>query len=130
MLKQVQHDKPIMLNTSLPPQKQNVNWVIVLHGIVIILIWASPFLFRWQLIIIVILLYFLQIIFLGDCILTRHQFDVKKRGVTFYYFILVKLGFAPDMYRVRFVADYIMPPVILGVALTWQLALNNLPLIF
>lgn len=119
-----------MNQTSLPAQKQNTTWTIILHAIIIILIWTSPLFLRWPLIIFGIIAYYLQIIFLGDCILTRRQFDVKKRGVTLYYFVLFKMGFRPDMYRVRFVADYIMPWVILGVAIILQLVLNFHPLIY
>ena len=73
---------------------------------------------------------YLQIIFFGDCILTRKQFEVKKRSITFYYYILVKFGFKPNMYHVRFFADYIMPWIILGIALLWQISLNNQPQIY
>lgn len=119
-----------MTETSLPTQKQNTGWVVFAHALIVILIWTSPFLFRWQLIVLGIILYYLQIIFLGDCVLTRRQFDIKKRSVTFYYFILTKIGFRPDMYRVRFIADYIMPPIILAVSLILQLALTKQPLLY
>ncbi len=119
-----------MNGSILPRQRKHISWVIGIHGIVIILIWVSPFLFHWLLAVIGIVLYYLQILFLGDCVLTRRQFDVKKRGVTFYYFILTKLGLKPDMYRVRFVADYIMPWIILCIALLFQFAFHHKPLIF
>lgn len=119
-----------MSQNQLPKQKENITWVIWLHAAVILLIWASPFLFSWRIIIICIVAYYLQIIFFGDCVLTRRQFDIKKRSVTFYYFILIKLGFKPDMYRVRFIADHIMPWVILGTSLLWQLFFHQKPLIY
>lgn len=104
--------------------------MIVLHAIIIILIWASPFLFRWQLVMIGVVLYYLQIKLLGDCILTRRQFDVKKRDVTFYYFTLVKLGFKPALHRVRFVTDYVIPLLLIGSSIVWQLLLSKQPLIY
>lgn len=100
-----------------------------LHLIIILLIWASPFLFGWWLIVIGILLYFMQLIFLGDCLLTRRQFSTKKRSITFYYYIITKFGLKPSGYRIRFLADYIMPPIILGWALVWQLVFDKKPLI-
>lgn len=115
---------------QLPQQKRNSGHIIWLHAIVVILIWLSPILLHWWLVAIGILAYYLQIIFLGDCILTRRQFEVKKRSVTFYYFILVKMGFTPDMYRVRFIADYIMPWVILGIALLLQVVLKFQPFVY
>ncbi|MFA5051567.1 MAG: hypothetical protein WC544_00710 [Patescibacteria group bacterium] len=100
-----------------------------MHLAGIVLIWASPFLVRWWLILTGICLYFMQIAILGDCFMTRLQFSTKKRSVTFYYYLLVKFGFAPNGYRVRFLADYVMPPIILGFALVWQLALDKSPLL-
>lgn len=105
------------------------SFIIIVHFLEIVAIWLSPFLVTWWLIIIGIAAYALQLLILGDCFMTRWQFGNKKRGPTFYYFLLVKMGFSPDMQRVRFIADYIMPPVILGLALVWQLALNNKPLV-
>ena len=119
-----------MNSPLLPRQKHNVSWVIVLHIIVIILIWASSFLFRWQLVIIGVILNYLQIRLLGDCILTRRQFDLKKRNVTFHYFILIKMGFKPALHRVRFVTDYIIPSVLISIAIVWQLLLSKQPLVY
>lgn len=116
--------------SQLPPQKNNTTHIIWLHALVVLLIWLSPFLLSWWLIVTGIAVYYLQIIFLGDCILTRGQFEVKKRGVTFYYFILVKMGFKPDMYRVRWIADYIMPYVILGMAVALQVIFHVRPLVY
>ena len=81
-------------------------------------------------IIIGMIAYYLQIFLLGDCIFTRKQFDTKKRGITFYYFILTKLNFKPNMYKVRFVADYIMPLLILGIAILWQIIAKKESIIF
>jgi|GEM_PF-2150977 len=100
-----------------------------LHLVIILLIWASPFLFNWWLIAIGIFLYFIQLLALGDCLLTRRQFFTKKRSVTFYYYIITKFGFKPNGYHIRFIADYIMPPVIIGIALVWQLGFDKKPLI-
>ncbi len=104
--------------------------VIVLHAIVITLIWVSPFLFRWHVILFGIALYYVEIITIGDCILTRRQFQTKKRDMTFYYYLLEKIGLRPSMTRVRIIADYVMPPLILGIALIWQKCMAQVPLIW
>ena len=113
---------------QLPPQKENIKHIIWLHALVVILVWLSPFLLSWWLIIIGIAIYYLQLMILGDCILTKWQFDTKKRGLSFYYFVLVKMGYEPDMYRVSWIVDYITPWVILGIALFLQLILHFYPL--
>lgn len=101
-----------------------------LHLLVIFVIWTSPFCFRWPLILVGIVLYYVQILTLGDCLLTRRQFATRKRSITFYYYLLVKFGFKPDGYHIRFIADYVVPPVILAAGYLWQVVLNNPPLIF
>jgi len=103
--------------------------IIWIHGLIILLIWLSPFLFHWLGILIGIALYVVQIIIVGDCILTRKQFGVKKRGPTFYYYLLVKLGFHPDMQRVRWISDYIMPVIIFLLAMMWQVVLHHQPFV-
>ncbi len=57
---------------------EQTGGVIWLHALVILLIWMSPLLFRWPIIMLGIALYYAQIIFLGDCILTKRQFDTKN----------------------------------------------------
>lgn len=92
-----------------------------LHLILIILIWSSPFWLNWKFILFFIFLYYLQLIILKDCILTKAQFETKKRGVTFYWYYLTKLGFNLNKEKVRFIVDYIFPWVILTIALICQI---------
>ena len=117
------------MSNNVPLQKENVGLVIALHAFWVLAIWASPFLFPWWVIIVGIAVYFLQLFLLGDCILTRAQFETKnKRGPTFYYYLLIKLGFKPDMQRVRWIADNVMPWVILGGAVILQIGFKFEPL--
>jgi hypothetical protein len=117
------------MQNKIPLQKEHVGWVIILHAIGVLLIWASPFLFPWWVVAIGITAYFLQLFLLGDCILTRAQFHTNnKRGPTFYYYLLTKLGFKPDMQRVRWIADNVMPWIILGLALVLQVGFKFEPL--
>ncbi|NTV22526.1 MAG: hypothetical protein HGB03_03100 [Candidatus Yonathbacteria bacterium] len=91
------------------------------HLLLIIAVWSSPFWLPWELILIGIILYYLQLLLVGDCILTKWQFKSQRREMTFYAHVLEKLGFQFDRHKVRFTADYIMPGIILGIALLWQL---------
>lgn len=107
-------------------QKDNVGWIIAFHGTLIALTWVSPFLFPWWVIVLGIGAYFLQLAIWGDCVLTRAQFETNnKRAVSFYYFLLVELGFKPNMQRVRWIADTVIPWVILSIALLWQQVFNQ-----
>jgi hypothetical protein len=87
------------------------------HLLIIILIWLSPFVFSWKIILVGIGLYYFQLIIFGDCILTKKQFKTNKRGVTFYSHLLTIAGFQPNLAVVRIIADYVMPWIILGIAL-------------
>ncbi|MFA5134624.1 MAG: hypothetical protein WC505_02435 [Patescibacteria group bacterium] len=110
-------------------QKNNVIGIIWLHAVIIALIWTSPFLFSWYIIFLGALAYYLQIIILGDCILTRRQFNVPRRSITFYDYLLSKIGIKTKRLRIRFIADYILPWIILGTALLWQIVLDHPPLL-
>lgn len=105
--------------------RQDFGLIFWLHLAAIIGIWASPFILSWKLIVVGIFLYYLQLLIIGDCILTRQQFLSAKREVTFYSYYLEKFGIRFERREVRIVADYIMPPVILGIALMWQIKLGN-----
>jgi len=92
-----------------------------LHLLLILAIWSSPFWMPWKLIILGIALYYLQLLLVGDCILTKRQFESPKREMTFYAHLLEGLGFHFNRRKVRLVADYVMPYIILGIALLRQL---------
>lgn len=104
--------------------KSDFGLIFWFHLILIILMWASPFWLSWKLIILGIFLYYLQLVIFKDCILTRAQFETKKRSTTFYWYYLTMIGFKLNKERVRFAADYIFPWIILGLALVWQVVLG------
>ena len=66
-------------------------WV---HLIIVVFIWLSPFYLRWEVILAFILLYYIQLVFVGDCILIKKQYGTKKREITIYTQILENLGFS------------------------------------
>lgn len=93
------------------------NFTIAAHAIVIIAIWVSPFVLPWYVIAIGIVAYYVELMIVGDCILTRMQFSTTKRTTTFYTFVLQKLGFHPNERRMVLISDYVLPWVILGITL-------------
>ncbi len=99
-----------------------VFWV---HLAIIAAIWTSPFYLSWQFIIAGIALYHLQILILGDCVLTRHQFHAGRGKVTFYGYYLEKLGFRFNPRSIRSFLDYVLPLLILGAALLWQVQFGH-----
>jgi len=100
---------------------------LFLQFIFILLAWASPFYLNWKLILAGIFIYYLQLIVLKEDFLTKGNFSTKERGeMTFYSFILEKIGINIDRKRMQLIADYLFPWVIFIIALYWQRILEKL----
>jgi len=99
--------------------KKDFGLIFLIHLILIILIYASPFLFSCKLILIGVLYIYIQEIFLKGCFLTHMQFG-KDPEMTFYYEYLTMLGFKVNKRKLKFFMAWIMPLIILGFALIWQ----------
>jgi len=92
-------------------------WV---HLFIILLIWSSIFWLNWKIIFIFVLLYYLQLLIFGNCILTIKQFNSKKRSKSFYAFTLKKLGFNVNEKTIANFVDFVTPWIILFLAIVWQ----------
>lgn len=102
------------------------------HTLLIILAWASPFYLDWKIILIGIFIISIQELIFKGCILTNLQFNKKikaKSDNTMYYFYLEKIGFKPNKKKIKFLARYIFPLIILILAIIWQILLNHSPII-
>lgn len=95
--------------------------IFIFHILIIFLVGSSPFWVNYKFIFIFILAYYLQIFIFGNCLLTIKQFNSNKRETSVYSFILKKLGFKINQKNVANFVDFIMPWIILGIALIWQL---------
>jgi len=113
--------------------KKTVNdWGIDfwIHLPLIVLLWLSPILISWKIILIGIALYYLQLIVFGDCIMSKKQFGTKKRSITFYWYYGSKIFPRLNMNKVKFCADWVFPYIILGIALIVQIIIDFKPLIY
>lgn len=99
--------------------------IAVFHALVILAFYASPFILDWKLVAAIVILYYLQLALLGDCILTMWQFKERNRTVSFYGYMLGLLGFHPDEEHIRVVVDYVIPGSMLLIAVIYQLALGH-----
>lgn len=97
----------------------------LLHSILIVGIWLAPFFVEWKIFLALIILYYLQLFIVGNCILTIWQLGERKRDATFYWWALEKFGFHLDKTKVRIFVDTILPWILLAIALTWQVGLGN-----
>lgn len=108
----------------------NKLFITIIHLIIIIIVLFSPILFDWGMIVIGILFYYLQLLLIKDCFLTKIQFNTQKREITMYSYILESLGINLSRSKIRFFADWVLPYLILLIALILQNILNFEPLIF
>ena len=92
-----------------------------LHLIIILLVLSSPFWLSWKIITIFILLYYLQLFFLKNCVLTKLQFNEPERDTTFYSYYLTKLGFKVNKRKLKIFLDYVLPWVILLISFLLQI---------
>lgn len=92
-----------------------------LHLVIILMIYTSPFYIPWPVILFFIFLYYIQITYVGNCVISRLEFKEKIRNTTFYSHYLQKLGFPVNKDKLRMFLDYVMPWVILSIALMYQL---------
>lgn len=97
----------------------------IIHSIIILLAYVSPFLIEWKIVLGFIFLYYIQLFVFGNCILTLAQFKEDTRDTTFYSYLFAKLGFNPKKTTLRIIVDYCIPWVILLFAIFWQIYLNH-----
>ena len=94
------------------------------HLIIVLFMWSSPFWLSWKVIFLLIFLYYIQLLFYGDCILIIAQYKNKRREITIYTQILENFNFKINRKRLVFISDYVFPWVILGIAFFWQVILK------
>ncbi|MFH0890813.1 MAG: hypothetical protein V1856_02160 [Candidatus Liptonbacteria bacterium] len=100
--------------------KEKYGLIFWFHLVIIVLIWTSPFWLSWKIILFIIFLYYFQLWLIGDCILTKWQFQTKTRSKTFYSHLLQKMKVSASETKVRIFVDYVLPWLILGFAYWYQ----------
>ena len=96
--------------------------VIIAHIVVILLAYSAPFWLDWRLVTLGVVLNYVQIIIFKGCVLSLAQFEDKKQ--TFHEWYLRKFGFKPNRNILNFTLRYIIPFVLLGIAVVYQLMLK------
>jgi hypothetical protein len=96
--------------------------VIIVHILVILLAYSAPFWLDWRLVAVGVVLNYVQIIIFKGCVLSRAQFEDKKQ--TFHEWYLRKIGFKPNRTILNFTLQYVIPFVVLGLALIYQVILG------
>ncbi|TAL14669.1 hypothetical protein EPN95_02070 [Patescibacteria group bacterium] len=103
-------------------KKSYTTAIIILHIVVILLADFSPFWLDWKLVVLGVIAYYLQIAFFGGCVLSQAQFKDKKQS--FHEWYLRKLGLKPNQKYLNLTLRYIIPFLLLGLALIFQVLLQ------
>ena len=82
---------------------------------------------KWKVVFIGILVYYLQFLVFGGCVLTIKKLGTeRKEGFNVYY--LRKMGFSINEKKLKVILNFIVPWAILTFALIWQIVLKHSPL--
>lgn len=103
------------------------DMIAIVHSVIIVIAWLSPFWLDWKIIFICLTFYWIQIIVFRGCIMTNWQFNkkIKHRGdMTMYSYWSERFGYKVNRKKLRFSSDYIMPGIILILTIIYQILLN------
>jgi hypothetical protein len=101
-------------------------WV---HLILLPIYYLSFILFHWKIVLLIAILIPLQYALLGGCFLTILEFEEQRKNTGYFHYYLKKAGLNFKK-RTIGILSVVMPWVILGLALFWQLVLKKRPLLF
>jgi len=99
-----------------------------LHSAIILFAYLSPFLIDIKFVVVLFLLFYLQDALIKNCVLTMEQFH--KRKIDFYYYYFKKFGFNFGKRKLEIIEEGIIMPLVLFIAIVWQVFLGNAPLLF
>lgn len=102
-----------------------------LHLMLIISAYSLPFWVNWKLILVMVVIYRLQLFVFGGCVLTILEQKNKSAGEanSFHRYYLTKAGINVSHKRMMFIVDYVVPVLLLIIALVWQVWLGKKTLI-
>ena len=99
-----------------------------LHLLIVLFLWASPFLFPWWMTIIFMVLLAIQFLFTNNtCIITMAEFGTTHPKMSFYADLFSRIGFKVNQNKMDFTSTYIFPIYKIIIAIVWQLILKINP---
>ena len=104
----------------------------LLHLLVIIIAYSSPFWLDWRLFFIGLALYYIQILIFKGCVLTWAQYGTFKESFSNRFFtkILGFLGFKTTKESIQYFLNYYLPLLLIITCIIWQLILKMPILIY
>lgn len=92
--------------------------IVILHVIIIILAYTSPFWLDWRLVALGIIANYIQILIVGGCVLSHAQFEDK--GQSFHEWYLKKFGLKVNRRILNVVLRWVIPFLLLAIAILFQ----------
>lgn len=101
--------------------------VILLHIALIVMAYSSFVWLDWRLVVLGVGLYYIQLLVFGWCVLSLAQFDREK--ISFHEWYMTKLGIKVNRKRLNFALTWIIPFVIVALAVITQIVLHITPVV-
>jgi len=101
-----------------------IFWI---HMLIEVVAWLSPFLINWWIVVLGAILLQGQFLIFGGCVLNRLHFK-KHKDTIFLYPYLRMIGIKTSFKNTRMIMRYVVPVVVIGVAIFWQVILGHPPL--
>ena len=100
--------------------------VSLLHLLVILLAYSSPFWLDWRLFTIGLTLYYLQVLVFKKCVLTYAQYGTFHDSFSARLFIRAfkYFGFKPKKQAVKLALDFYLPLFLILINVVWQLVMK------
>jgi len=106
----------------------NKNIYFWFHLILLLLAYASPWLFNWQLIVIGVVLLQIQYWVIDGCYLTKLEMG-KDKNQTFVWYYLKQIFPKLSAVKTKFVIRFVIPVILVGLGYYLQEIMNLIPLI-
>ncbi len=113
----------------MPEQAQDFGLYFWSHLVLIVAMWTSPLWLAWPLVAVGVVLYWLQLLVFGNCILTKGQFRTESRTRSFYQHYFEKMGFRVDGPKLIRFLDVYAPCIIFAAAFVVQRYVTWAPLL-
>lgn len=100
-----------------------------LHGLAVLIAWFSPIILDWKIIIGIAIILQIQYLIINGCFMTYSEFGKGDKDITFVWYYLNKLV-KLDKRKFKIFNLYIVPAIVIIVALILQIRFSFKPLLF
>ncbi len=108
------------MSFSFEIKKKDFGIIFWIHLVLIVLAVFSPLYIDYKLIILVNVLLWLQYYILGNCFLTKKEFNTRDEDMTFWFYYLSKVFYSLDKKKTKFFVRVILPFLIMMIAIYLQ----------